>query len=79
MGATTTVTKENISVRLQPRVAAALEYLREDGQSKSDIVQAAILTAAQAKRNQELRRQALALRDNPEDVAEMRAIADHFD
>jgi hypothetical protein len=62
--------------RSDPAVDRALAYLQErTGQSKSAITRDAILAAERAARRAALRAEAEALRADPADLAEARAVA----
>jgi hypothetical protein len=64
-----------VSLRTDSAVEDAIEALQEaTGASRSGVVRAAVLQAADRTRREELRREALALREDPSDRAEARAV-----
>jgi len=63
-----------ITVRTDDEVEAALVALTADGSSRSQAVRAAVLDAARARVRAELEREARALADDPDDLAEARAV-----
>jgi hypothetical protein len=70
-----------LTIRTDTEVDRALEALTRDGRSRSEATRQAILAAERAQRRAELRAEAEALRNDPEDVraakqltAEMEAI-----
>jgi len=72
----TETSTEALSVRLSANTARALAYLLDgDERSKSNVVQGAIVAAAQAKRDEMLRRESARLMADPEEVARMESMA----
>jgi hypothetical protein len=63
-----------ITVRTDAEVEAALEQLTADGSSRSQAVRAAVLEAARARVRQQLEREARALAEDADDLAEARAV-----
>lgn len=68
-----------LTIRTDFEVEQALEYLTRDGQSRSEAARAAILGAERAHRRARLRAEAEELRDDPEDVAASRELAEEMD
>lgn len=63
-----------LTVRTDDEVEAALAALTADGSSRSQAVRMAVLEAARARLRAELEAEARALADDPDDLAEMRAV-----
>jgi hypothetical protein len=63
-----------ITVRTDPEVEAALAALTADGTSRSRAVRTAVLDAARARVRSELEREARTLAEDPDDLAEARAV-----
>ncbi len=63
-----------LTVRTDEEVEAALAALTADGSSRSQAVRMAVLEAARARIRSELEAEARALHDDPDDLAEMRAV-----
>ena len=65
-----------LTIRTDSAVERALEYLLAErtGQSRSDVVRAAILELERADRRARLRAESAALRDDPEYQAEIKAV-----
>ena len=63
-----------ITVRIDDETAEALDALTADGTSRSQAVRAALLEAARGRIRAELEAEARALAEDPEDLAEARAI-----
>lgn len=63
-----------ITVRTDEEVEAALDALTADGSSRSEAVRAAVLDAARARTRADLEREARMLADDPDDLAEVRAV-----
>lgn len=68
-----------LTIRTDPEVERALESLTREGQSRSEAARAAILAAEREQRRRRLRAEAEALRDDPDDVAASRELADEMD
>jgi Arc/MetJ-type ribon-helix-helix transcriptional regulator len=68
-----------LTIRTDPEVERALESLTRDGQSRSEAVRAAILAAAREKRRATMRAEAEALRNDPDDVAASRELAEEME
>ena len=64
-----------LTIRTDPEVELALESLTHDGQSRSEVVRAAILAAARERKRATMRAEAEALRADPDDIAESRKLA----
>jgi Arc/MetJ-type ribon-helix-helix transcriptional regulator len=66
-----------LTIRTDSAVERALEYLLAErtGQSRSDVVRAAILELERADRRARLRAESAALRDDPEERAAAKAMA----
>jgi hypothetical protein len=60
-------------------VERALQSLTRDGQSRSEAVRAAILAADREQRRARMRAEAEALRNDPEDVAASRKLAEEME
>lgn len=58
-----------LTIRTDPEVEQALEYLTGEGYSRSQAARMAIVEAERAHRRARLRAEADALRNDPEDVA----------
>ena len=67
--------------RTDPETEAALRFLGADlgDGSFTSIVRYSLLETAKARRREALRQEAEALRNNPEDVAEMRAVMEDME
>jgi len=63
-----------ITVRTDNEVEAALSALTADGSSRSQAVRAAVLEAARARIREQLQAEARALAEDPDDLAEARAV-----
>jgi Arc/MetJ-type ribon-helix-helix transcriptional regulator len=68
-----------LTVRTDPAVERALASLTSEGQSRSEVARAAILDAERAHRRANLRAEAEALRNDPDDVAAARELAAELD
>jgi predicted transcriptional regulator len=68
-----------LTMRTDPEVERALTSLTREGRSRSEAARAAILDAERHQRRAQLRAEAQALRDDPEDVAASRALAAEMD
>jgi len=68
-----------LTIRTDPEVERALDRLTHDGRSRSEVARMAILQAERAQRRAQLRAEAEALRDDPEDVAASRELAAEMD
>jgi Arc/MetJ-type ribon-helix-helix transcriptional regulator len=68
-----------LTIRTDPEVERALESLTRDGQSRSEAVRAAILVAGREKRRARMRAEAEALRNDPDDVAASRRLAEEME
>ena len=66
-----------LTIRADSAVERALEYLLAEraGETKSDVVRAAILELERATRRARLREESAALRDDPEDRAAAKLLA----
>lgn len=64
-----------LTIRTDREVERALESLTADGRSKSEAVRDAILETERAHRRARMRAEALALRDDPEDLAASKELA----
>jgi Arc/MetJ-type ribon-helix-helix transcriptional regulator len=66
-----------LTIRADPAVQRALAYLLAEGagETKSDVVRAAILELERATRRARLREESAALRDDPEDRAAAKVLA----
>jgi Arc/MetJ-type ribon-helix-helix transcriptional regulator len=62
------------SFRTDPETDAALEYLQADGADRSEVIRDAIKLAGRAARIKRIRADAERLRNDPDDLAEMRQI-----
>lgn len=65
---------KTITVRTDEQVEEALRELTSDGFTRSEAVRRAILLAGQERRRKQLVAEARALAEDPDDLAEMRAI-----
>jgi predicted transcriptional regulator len=65
-----------LTIRTDSAVERALEYLLAErtGETKSDVVREAILELEKATRRARMRAESMALREDPEYQAEMRAV-----
>ena len=63
-----------LTVRTDDEVERALSTLTADGASRSQAVRAALLEAARARVRADLEREARALNEDPDDLAEARAV-----
>lgn len=72
-------TMKTLTIRTDPEVERALEILTREGLSRSEATRAAILAAEREHRRAQLRAEAEALRNDPEDVAAARALAAEMD
>ncbi len=63
-----------ITVRTDDEVEQALTALTADGSSRSQAVRAAVLDAARARIRAQLEAEARALAEDPDDLAEARAV-----
>jgi predicted transcriptional regulator len=65
-----------LTIRADSAVERALEYLlaEREGETRSDVVRAAILELERATRRARLREESARLRDDPEFQAEVRAV-----
>jgi hypothetical protein len=68
-----------LTIRTDPEIERALAILTQDGRSRSEAARAAILAAERSQRRARVRTEAEALRDDPDDVAESRALAAEMD
>lgn len=68
-----------LTIRTDPEVEHALDALTSQGKSRSEAAREAILQAERAQRRARLRAEAEALRDDPEDVAASRALAQEME
>jgi hypothetical protein len=68
-----------LTIRTDPEVERALESLTRDGQSRSEAARAAILAAAREKSRATMRAEAEALRNDPDDVAASRELAEEME
>ena len=68
-----------LTIRTDSDVEAALQVLTSTGRSRSDAVRTAILAAERAQRRDRLRSEALALANDPDDVAASLALAGEMD
>ena len=67
-------------IRLDPATQQALAHLEElTGQNRSDAVRGAIRAAEREAVLDVMRRQSQVVRDDPDDRAEMRAVAEDLD
>ncbi len=66
-----------LTIRADSAVERALEYLLAEraGETKSDVVRAAILELERATRRERLRQESAALRDDPHDRAAAKLLA----
>lgn len=69
----------SLTIRTDRAVEAALDALTSDGRSRSKAARQAILDAARAQRRAELRAEAEALRNDPDDAEASRALAAEMD
>jgi predicted transcriptional regulator len=67
-----------ITFRTDPESERALNELAK-GQSRTAVIKAALLLAAQIQRRAQVRAEATALAADPEDVAEIRAVREEMD
>lgn len=63
-----------LSLRSDPEISAAVDEIGDRFGNRSDMLKTAILHLAEEVRRSELRAEALAALDDPEDVAEMHAV-----
>ncbi|MBA3800234.1 MAG: hypothetical protein H0X18_14300 [Geodermatophilaceae bacterium] len=70
---------KTLTIRTDADVERALASLTREGQSRSEAARAAILDAERAHRRARLRAEAEALRNDPDDVAQSRALAAEMD
>jgi thioredoxin-like negative regulator of GroEL len=63
-----------ITLRTDPETERALAALTADGVERSQAIRQAIVTAARLKEAERLREEAKALANDPDDVAEARAV-----
>ncbi|MDN5727777.1 MAG: hypothetical protein L0G99_17880 [Propionibacteriales bacterium] len=68
-----------LTIRTDFEVERALEALTSEGASRSEAARAAILAAERSHRRAQLRAEAEALRDDPDDVAASRELAAEMD
>ncbi|GAB2744715.1 hypothetical protein GCM10027174_18070 [Salinifilum aidingensis] len=68
-----------LTIRTDSEVEHALEFLTQEGYSRSEAARMAILEAERAHRRARLRAEAEALRNDPEDVAASRDLAAEMD
>lgn len=68
-----------LTIRTDPEVEQALDRLTHDGRSRSEVARTAILEAGRAQRRAQLRAEAEALGDDPEDVTASRQLAAEMD
>jgi Arc/MetJ-type ribon-helix-helix transcriptional regulator len=68
-----------LTIRTDSEVEKALAALTSGGQSRSEAVRTAILEAERAQRRTQLRAEADALRNDPQDVAASRELAAEMD
>ncbi|MEZ5087865.1 MAG: hypothetical protein R2722_17040 [Tessaracoccus sp.] len=68
-----------LTIRTDPEVERALAALAQGGRSRSEIARNAILEAERAQRRAQMRAEAEALRNDPEDVAASRQLAAEMD
>lgn len=67
-----------LTIRTDPDVERALEVLTAEGQSKSEAVRTAILESERARRRARMRAEAEALRNDPDDVAAAKQLAEEM-
>lgn len=67
-----------LTIRTDPDVERALEALTAEGQSKSEAVRTAILESERARRRARMRAEAEALRNDPDDVAAAKQLAEEM-
>ncbi|MGV8965620.1 MAG: hypothetical protein ACOH2F_05020 [Cellulomonas sp.] len=70
---------KTLTIRTDSDVERALAALTQDGRSRSEATRVAILDAERAQRRAQMRAEAEALRNDPEDVAASRALAAEMD
>lgn len=63
-----------VNVRVDPQTEAALDELTADGTTRSEAIRRAILDAAREARSRQLRQESERLRNDPDDLAEVRRI-----
>lgn len=68
-----------MTIRTDEEIERALAALTRDGRSRSDAVRAAIMRAYREERAAQLRAEAEAAADDPDDLAEIRAIRSDLD
>lgn len=68
-----------LSTRLDAKATAALRALQADGRSRSEVVRDALIEAADRQERAELRAAAEAAANDPEDLAEARAILEFME
>ncbi len=68
-----------LTIRTDDAVERALDALTRDGLSRSEVARLAILQAERTQRRVLLRAEAEDLRNDPDDVAASRALADEMD
>ena len=68
-----------LTIRTDPEVERALDTLTSGGASRSEAVRSAILEAERALRRARMRAEAEQLRNDPDDVAASRALAEEMD
>lgn len=69
----------SLTIRTDPEVERALQALTREGLSRSEVARTAILQADRAHRRARLRAEAESLRDDADDVAASRALAEEMD
>lgn len=68
-----------LTIRTDSEVERALDELTRAGRSRSEVARAAILDAERAQRRALMRAEAEELRNDPDDVADSRALAAEMD
>ncbi len=68
-----------LTIRTDPEVERALDVLTPDGRSRSEAVRSAILESERSERRARLRAEADALRNDPEDVAAAKKLAQEME
>ncbi len=68
-----------MTIRTDEEIERALAALTRDGRSRSDAVRAAIMLAYREERAAQLRAEAEAAADDPDDLAEIRTIRSELD
>ena len=68
-----------LGVRTDPEIDQALEILGDEYGNRSDLLKAAILALADSKRRRQLREESARLANDPNDLAETRAVMAEMD